>query len=527
MTNQPSGRAKDLSLLARGGVLTLAGSVFSSMLGFVLIVVVTRSLRAEGSGVFFAAVALFTILANLTELGADTGLVRMIARYLALDRTSDIRPMLKISMWPVIAVGLLSSIIMIVFAQPLAGIFMRGANRADGVRYIQMLAPFVPMFSAMTVALAASRGFGTLKPYVFVGNVGVPLARPILIIGVVVFGFGATGMALAYGLPAAAGFAVAIVWLARLLHHAEHHGGDGSGRSVGEIASEFWRFTLPRGLAGFLLVSMAWVDVLMVGALRSTAEAGIYTAAARFIGVGTFALQAVGIAIAPQVSALLSTKNHDRAQDLFQTATWWIMAPSFPMYLAMAAYAPLLMRMFGPQFVGGQHALVILSFGLMVLVGTGNNKIVLLMGGKSALNLVTTVTAVIVNLALNFLLIPRLGIEGASIAIVATLVVDNGLTTLFLHRYLGLQPFGRGYPIVAGGAIVIYGGLGLVFHQLLGVGMGSFFAYLVVTSALYGVLLWRFRNILRLRVLRDALRRRTDGTDAAVAVGWTEGGGVA
>lgn len=522
----PGRRAADLSILARGGVLSLAGSIASSILGFVLVVVVTRALRAGGSGLFFEAVAVFTILSTVAGLGADTGSVRMIARYITLGRVEDLRPTLKIAMWPVMVVGIICAIAMLVFARPLADIFIRHANREDAVLYIQLLAPFVPLFAALTVGLAASRGFGTLIPYVFVGNVGVPLARPVLVAGVIVAGMGASAVALAYGIPVAVGFVVCAFWLVRLLRRAEGRAQHvGLPRPARELASEFWRFAGPRGLAGFLTTAMIWVDVLLVGALASTREAGIYTAAARFIGVGTFALQAIGMAIAPQVSALLATNDRRRAEDVFQTATWWIMAPSWPMYLAMAAYAPLLMKMFGPEFVGGQGALLILALGLMVLVGTGNNKIVLLMGGKSALNLMTTVVSVIVNLALNFALIPRYGIEGAAVALVATLVVDNGLTTFFLYRYLGLQPFGRGYPIVAVGSLVIYGGLGIVFRQVLGASIGSFLLYGLVATAMYGALLYRFRGALHLQVLRASLRRRVPGADAPVDAGWTGGGG--
>lgn len=520
-------RVSDLSVLARGGMFSLAGSIASSILGFVLVVVVTRALRAGGSGLFFEAVAVFTILASITELGADTGLVRMVARYITLDRTRDLRTMLRIALWPVAIAGVVCGLVMLIFATPVADVFIRHANRQEGLVYLKLLAPFVPLFAYMTVALAATRGFGTLRPYVWIGNVGVPFARPVLVLFVIVAGLGAAGVALAYGIPVAVGCAITLVALFRLLRRAERLGADTAlpPRPTREVSSEFWRFAAPRGLAGFLMTAMAWVDVLMVGALRSTSQAGIYTAAARFIGVGTFALQAVGMAIAPQVSALLSTNDRARAQDVFQTATWWLMAPSWPMYLAMATFAPLLMSIFGPQFVGGQNALMILSLGLMLLVGTGNNKIVLLMGGKSSLNLVTTVAAVVVNIALNFALIPRWGIEGASVAIVATLAVDNGLTTYFVWRYLGLLPFGRGYPIIAVGSFVLYGGLGLAFRAIFGAGVVSFLAYGALATALYGALLWRFRGALHLAVLRDSFKHRVAGADAPVAPGWTGGGG--
>ena len=68
-------------MVARGGSLNFIGAVANGLLQFALVVVVTRSLTRSASGAFFEAIALFLILSNTAELGADTGLTRMIPRY--------------------------------------------------------------------------------------------------------------------------------------------------------------------------------------------------------------------------------------------------------------------------------------------------------------------------------------------------------------------------------------------------------------------------------------------------------------
>src|SRR5207248_11587968 len=78
-------------LLARGGALSLVGSVVTGILAFALVVVVTRTLHPGGAGAFFEAVALFTIISNTAELGADTGLVREVSQSVALGRVQELR----------------------------------------------------------------------------------------------------------------------------------------------------------------------------------------------------------------------------------------------------------------------------------------------------------------------------------------------------------------------------------------------------------------------------------------------------
>src|SRR5439155_6646974 len=110
---------------------------------------------------------------------------------------------------------------------------------------------------------------------------------------------------------------------------------------------------------------------------------------------------------------------------------------------------------------------------------TGNNSVVILMGGKSGWNLASSSIALVVNVALNLALIPHFGIVGAAWAWAATIAVDNGITTWVMWRYLGLRPFGTGYPLVAAAAIGCFGGLGLLGRVVLGLSFTGF----VVTAA--------------------------------------------
>ena len=88
-----SSAAGQVHRLARGGVLSLVGSIANGLLGFFVVLVVARLLRPTSeAGSLFEVVALFTIISNIVELGADTGLVRMVAGHLAIGRPGDVRP---------------------------------------------------------------------------------------------------------------------------------------------------------------------------------------------------------------------------------------------------------------------------------------------------------------------------------------------------------------------------------------------------------------------------------------------------
>lgn len=487
----------------------MVGFVASGVLGFVLTVVITRGLGEGGAGVFFTAVAVFTILSNVTELGADTGVVRYVSRLREQSRIVDLVPVVKVAIVPSLAAGTVAGVVAVAFAMPIADLFARDRS-ADVATFLRLIGPFLPFATVATVALSATRGFGSMRPFVAIEGVGKPALKPLLILLLGVGGLGTADVAVGWGIPEAIACAAALGALARLLPRTRGSGasqGVPVARPIGELAREFWRFSAPRGVAAAFQISVVWFDVLLLGRYRPSGDVGVYAAASRITTVGLFALQAIRLAIAPQISALLARDDRQGAQSVYQTATWWLMAVSWPLFMGLAVFAPVVLEVFGPAFPRGDTALTILSLAMLVNLGTGNVTVVLLMGGKSSWNLVNTAVALALNVSLNIVLIPRYGMEGAAVAWAVSILVDNLLALTEVRVFLGMRPFGSGYLPVAGSATLCVGGVALLARALLGPSIGGLLLFVVVAAPLYAGVLWRIRTVLRLDAFMVSMRR--------------------
>ena len=93
-------------MVARGGAINLVGALVNGLFQFLLVVAVTRALVRGEAGAFFEAIALFLILSNTCELGADTGLTRMIPRYRVKGRIADVRASLGVGIYPGLIAGI-------------------------------------------------------------------------------------------------------------------------------------------------------------------------------------------------------------------------------------------------------------------------------------------------------------------------------------------------------------------------------------------------------------------------------------
>lgn len=504
----PQRPADRLHAVARGGALNLLTSGVGALLGFVLVVIVGRELGPGGAGVFFESVGLFTILASALELGAPMALVRSISASRELGELHVLPRLPAIGLGPVLALSTAAAILAFVLVDPIAAVFFSPGHREAGEDFVRVLIPFVPLAAGASVALGGTRGFGTMVPFVLVRNLGKPILRPALTVAAIVAGLGPAAIALAWVVPAAVEFPAALLALAILLRRTAGVGVAGPRRAwSSKLAGEFWRFAAPRGAASVFQISVLWLDVLLVGAIGSTREAGVYGTASRFALLGTLAIEAVRLAIAPQLGAMFARRDLASAQRVYRVATWWLMIVSWPAYIVVALFSPVVLRIFGPGFGEAQDALTILALAMLVNIGTGNVNVVLLMAGKSIWNLQNTAISFAINVTLNVLLIPRYGITGAAAAWAASIAWDNLAPLVQIRRSLGLSPFGRGYlRVVAAGAA--FGAVALAVRLWLGAGWGSLGVALALALVPYVAILARGRVALESRTLRDALRSK-------------------
>jgi O-antigen/teichoic acid export membrane protein len=346
-------------------------------------------------------------------------------------------------------------------------------------------------------------------PSTLIDKVGKAIAQPLFVFLVVLAGLSGTALSVAWAAPFALGLVAALICARLLLRRSREATGEEQ-PSIGRRAvfKEFWLFTTPRGLASMFAVIILWLDTLLIGALRSSAEAGVYAAATRYLSLGQFIGVAIAQVVGPKLSEVLASNDHERARSVYATTTWWLMALAWPLYLTMIVHAPTLLSVFGPGYQQAQAIMVILGSAMLVATLVGPVDVVLLMAGKSSWNLLNTIAAVIVNVVLNLLLIPRFGISGAAVAWSASILLNNLLPLVQTWRIVHLHPFGRGSVIVAVSAIVCFGGLGVIGREVIGHGLVGPIVAGLVAVPIYVAVLWRFRDRLHLSVLREALRRR-------------------
>ncbi len=498
----------ELVRLARGGVLNMFGGVASGIFGYAFAVVVARGLGVSDAGAFFEVAALGLMLSTFAQLGTTGGVVRMVATYLATGRQQDVRRTLTIALVPVVVAAVALGVAMIVLAPFIVRELIHGADRSVAVVYLRVTGAFLVVDATFGVLLRACQAFGAMLPLVALGSIGVPLVRFVGGLGVATTGRGPVAMIIIWFVPEIVGLGVACAWLLRLVRSAE----SGGNRSVEPrprtvLASEFWGYTIYQAFSAIVAIVLLRLDVILLGALESARAAAVYSAAGRYLVAGTTLLTAIVFVIGPQLAGMLSQERYGAARLIYQTATMWLVAVSFPVFLTLAIFSPVLMSIFGPRFVSGQTALAILALAMLVNMGTGAVRAALSMGGKSAWVLLDNSISLAVNVGFNLVLIPKMGMDGAAIAWAASIVIGNLLPLGQVYHLWGLQPLSAGGVRVVGAAAVYAAVCGLV-RAFAGATAGALIEGAVAGTVVYLAALWVIRDDLRIHVFKEALSVR-------------------
>jgi O-antigen/teichoic acid export membrane protein len=181
-------------------------------------------------------------------------------------------------------------------------------------------------------------------------------------------------------------------------------------------------------------------DILMLGAIAGSFSVGIYGAAVKTSGWVTFVLMSVNAISAPTFAALYAEDNHRDLQILVSTAARWMFFPSLAIAVGLVVFSHQVLGLFGEEFLAAKGAMLVLILGQLVNVGAGSVGYLMQMTGHQNQCAMVFGSCAGINVVLNIMFIPTMGVLGAAIATAFT----RSLWNIWLHqlvvKHIGVQP---------------------------------------------------------------------------------------
>lgn len=383
--------------LAKNTFYLTAASVGQKVLAFVYFLFLARVMHPENTGAYYLALSVTTIASVVTDLGITPVVIREVAKHPDAAK-SELRRALGLKV-PFIVLGVIAAFGISAFL-----------GYDTTISSLVALATLVMSADALSLLFyGVLRGFQQLRfesMGIFVGQTftlviggAVLILHPSLPSLVLALFFGSAFNALFSGFQVTRKLGMSCLVPAW------------DGRAIRVLLTA----AIPFALAGIFVKIYSYIDSILLNYFIGTAAVGIYAVAYKMTYAFQFLPLAFVAALYPGMSSLVVT-DRSKLHHVFRDAMWYMMILATPLAFGIWAVAGDAVHLAGADYDMAAPVLRALIFVIIPIfldypVGSLLN----------ASNRQSTKTAVmgvtmIVNAALNLLLIPRLGIVGASYA---------------------------------------------------------------------------------------------------------------
>lgn len=416
------GEAGRMSLFA------FAVRIVSAAIAFVSQVLLARWMGSFEYGIFVLVWVAMIIVGSLSCFGFHTSIIRFISEYREKGMLDDLRGVL-----------VASRLFVIIASTAIAALGMAGVWLFSGRIESYYVVPFtlgmicLPMLALSDVlqgvARANSRAFAALVP--------TYITRPVLIL---VFMAGAVGTGFAPTAETAviasilATYVTTLSQVFRITSRADRRIPAGPRN----YRLGYWlKISLPIFLVESFFFLLTNADVLMVGAYMEPDKVAVYFATVKTLALVHFVYFAVKAGVA-QRYARIAHGDTEKLDDFARETVSWTFWPSLAMGVVVLLLGEPLLAMFGPGFSDGYPLLFLLVSAVVARSAVGPCESLLTMSGHQNVCAMVYAATLALNIGLNVLLIPTLGLWGAAIATSAAMIFEATALSFTVWRKLGI-----------------------------------------------------------------------------------------
>lgn len=258
------------------------------------------------------------------------------------------------------------------------------------------------------------------------------------------------------------------------------------------------REIIPFGLilciASFASYGLKTVDGIILGTI-SLSWVGVYTTAvliATFIEVPLGALERISHT---KIADFFANKAYHSVESVYKQSITYLMVIGGLLFVGINACVEDMFLLFNlpKAYIDTVVVVYIVSFGALINVSTGVNSAIIYYSDHFLIGTLMLVLTLVINIAMNILMIPIYGVYGAAIASVVGSVIFNLSKFYYIYKKLDMQPF----TLDTLKMIVLILPLAIGIHYF--PDTGSYLLNIIVkgttVTVVYGIFIWKLKLV--------------------------------
>jgi O-antigen/teichoic acid export membrane protein len=397
-----------------------------TVLGLLSTILLARFLGPSDLGTYTLILTLVMFISLPIKAGLPQLMVREISKYISIKQYEKIKGILIFSNSFVIIFSLIS-----IFILSLVNLYFEYFEYV----YLILIGLIIVILSLNEIRGAVLRAFGRYNLGQLPDNIFRPFVflLSLVVVYLINFEINVITVLVCYLFSIISSFFMGAIFLLKNENFKE----------IKEVRSEYniklWILaSFPMALTNIFYLSNTQIDILLLGYYFSASEVGLYKISIQMSLLIAFSLQA-----SKMISEPIFAKMYNNKLELQKTITIisrinFIFA--LIVFLFILLFGEMLISfMFGEDYISAYIAFIILAIGRLMSALFGAGGYLLNMGGFEKQYANIWLLTALLNIVLNFIIIPIGGINGAALSTSLSLIFANLLTYFKAKKLTNLK----------------------------------------------------------------------------------------
>ena len=427
-----------LQLITKGTGILFIGTVIGTIFQAFFPIMIARYYTPADFGVYTLAVTVFFLLLPISNSGIGEGCCRHIAFYRGKGDYKKIKEVIISSIELILIIGILVAILLFLSAEWISiNIF----NTEALITPLKILAVALPFWLIIDIIVATFRGFDRTQESVYFWSILIYGGKLLFIIPVLILGLPFNYIFYAFTGNVLIVFLIAVIYFKRKIPKEIK-----TIRPNNSVKKDLLIFAIPLILSGMALLLLQGIDKFMIGYYMQDYDVGIYNVAFTISGYLHIFLVSFVFIYQPVGTKLYAQGKDLEIIQLYQTITKWIFLLASPIIMFVFIAPEITISvLFDVTYLGASLPLLILFVAYSIHIGLGPASGSIIMLGKTKQLMVIVGSMAVINLILNWYLVPIYGIFGAAIATGTSIIILSFLQVGFLYKVSKIHPFKKLY----------------------------------------------------------------------------------
>ena len=422
---------QDFSELYKKGGISFIIRIGGQIMGFLMSFLIAYFYGAQGLGNFLLAFIVLRIFSMIAKLGVDTSSIRFIASFVKQGKWQSIKLFRKKILFLISFTSILSSILMYFLAEIISSLIN------VEIKYIELASFFILPMTFFMLHYQSLRGLKRIAEFSFFYRMSQATFTIVSLFIISIFIKNSNVPIYAYLTS------LCIVSMLSIFTYKYWFSKkailDSSENIENLTLRKILKISIPLMLAQSVQFIMAWTDKLMIGNMMSAESVAIYGVAFRFSMGVSITLMAINSIASPKFAEKFATNNIQGMGKIAMQSAKIIFWTTIPLASILLLFPRFFMGLYGTEFLIGFEALRWLIIGRVVNALSGSVGNVMQMSGQQNSYMHILIIGALINILLNYFLIPMYGINGAALASVVSLSFWNLSMVYIVKRRFGFS----------------------------------------------------------------------------------------